>query len=211
MQRGDQETNDCVNISVTFALLIMVDAHEATLRKVLDRVAKEQQYEDYKATVAHVPTEGASFTSTIFKVTISGKDKPDLNLFAKVAAVGETFRSQMMNAIFDIEDYAYSTLAKFYTTIQDKYQIPNEERLLMPKFYAYNSTYMQETLVLQDLVMDGFTVYDRMECMSLEYATSTIEELAKLHALSIVFQVRQYLTMKFIFPIKKLSNIEHLT
>ncbi|KAL0809686.1 hypothetical protein ABMA28_011203 [Loxostege sticticalis] len=170
----------------------MTDAREQILRELLQKIAAENNYENPEFETALVPTTGANFSSQLFHATIKSTDKDDINVFAKVAVIGETMREQFgkqaTDVLLDIEPYFYTKLAKKYKEIEDKHDVPKEHRLIVPKYYGHSVEYLKEAVVMQDLSKDGFVTYDRFKSIDWDYASKAIEEMAKLHALSIAHQ-----------------------
>ncbi|CAB3244348.1 unnamed protein product [Arctia plantaginis] len=107
-----------------------------------------------------------------------------VHMFAKVAAAGEQLRLQAPK-VYETEIFAYTKLAEVYKGLEKEHQVPEENRLKFAKFYGCNSTVFEETLVLEDLVEEGYVAFDRFKCFDLKYATSALTELAKMHALSL--------------------------
>lgn len=166
----------------------MTDKRETLLRNCLQKIAKEQGYDNPELKITAVPTTGSNFSSQLFNATISSSKKDDLNLFGKVAVVGEDFRTQGLPAkVFDIERYVYTKLLNIFKEIEKRHNLPEKHRLVTPKFYGYSETYLEEVMVLQDLSVQGFTTYDRLKSIDWDYAAASVEELAKLHSLSIAF------------------------
>ncbi|XP_053614904.1 uncharacterized protein LOC128677812 isoform X2 [Plodia interpunctella] len=161
--------------------------HEAILRNLLDSIAEQLGYEDHQLTVTPIHTAGANYTSKLFRTTISGKDKEDLKVFGKVALMGVTLRSQVRIRLFETEQFFYNELANIYENIQETHGLATEHKLFFPKFYGYNDTELQETIVLEDLSARGFSCYSRFEAIDWPYAAKAVEEMAKLHALSMAF------------------------
>ncbi|KAL0859166.1 hypothetical protein ABMA27_010990 [Loxostege sticticalis] len=166
----------------------MTDAREQVLRELLQKIAAENNYENPEFETALVPTTGANFSSQLFHATIKSTEKDDINVFAKVAVIGETMRKQVGSPMLDIEPYFYTKLATKYKEIEDKHDVPEEHRLVVPKFYGHSIEYMKEVVVMQDLSKDGFETYDRFKSIDWDYASKAVEEMAKLHALSIAHQ-----------------------
>ncbi|XP_026755823.3 uncharacterized oxidoreductase dhs-27-like [Galleria mellonella] len=160
---------------------------EQILRKLLGEIIENKNYKDPKLNLEQISTGGANYTSQLFIVTVSEPGNEDLQLFAKVGIVGEKMRSQMPVLIYDIERYAYKELLGKYESIQNDHQVPAAERLRIPKFYGYNPTVYEETIVLENLAAKGFTTYDRFKSINWEYASKSVTSMAKFHALSIVY------------------------
>ncbi|XP_028159947.1 uncharacterized protein LOC114352522 [Ostrinia furnacalis] len=167
----------------------MTDAREIFLRNILQTIAVDQKYEDADIETSIKPTTGSNFTSRLFNGTIKSKGKEPIKIFAKVAIISELFREQVKTRIFDIERTFYTKLAKSYREIEERHNVPEEYRLVIPKYYGGNDAYLKEVIVLQDLYIDGFDTYDRFRPIDWDYASKAVEELAKLHALSIAFQI----------------------
>lgn len=167
----------------------MTDRREMLLRDVLQKIASDQDYHNPEFNTTVVPTTGSNFSSQLFNVTISAAGRDDLKVFGKVAAVGEHFRTQGLPAkVYDIERYVYRKLVNIYKQIEERHQLPEEHRLVIPKFFGHSETYLEEVMVLQDLSVDGFTTCDRLKSIDWDYASTTVKELAKLHSLSLAFQ-----------------------
>ncbi|KAL0820758.1 hypothetical protein ABMA28_006578 [Loxostege sticticalis] len=166
----------------------MTNARVEVLTKQLVKIAEEQGYGSPEFRVAAVPTTGSNFTSELFHATITAPGREDLNVFAKVAVMGEDIRKYMPQKIFEVERYVYTELLETYKELEDRHEVPEEHRLVAPKFYGYSESYLEEVIVLEDLSIGGFETYDRFRPLEWEYAASAVEELAKLHGLSIAFQ-----------------------
>ncbi|KAL0809689.1 hypothetical protein ABMA28_011206 [Loxostege sticticalis] len=170
----------------------MTDAREQVLREILQKIAAENNYENPEFETALVPTTGANFSSQLFHATIRSTEKDDINVFAKVAVIGEAMRKQFgkqtTDVMLEIEPYFYTKLSKKYKEIEDKHDVPEEHRLIVPKYYGHSVEYLKEVVVMQDLSKDGFVTYDRFKSIDWDYALKAIEEMAKFHALSIAHQ-----------------------
>lgn len=160
---------------------------EQTLRELLNKIAIEHNYSNYEMSINEIVSGGANYTSKLYTVVIREPNKDNLYLFAKVATIGEKFRSEVPLTIFDTERFAYTKLWKIYEALEEENGVPEEDRLLFTKFYGYDPNLYQETVVLENLLAKGFGPYDRFKPLTWEYAYSAILELAKLHALSLAY------------------------
>lgn len=165
---------------------------EVTLRELLRTVAEKHYHHEYELKIKSFHSGGANYTSELFSVTLTSKDKEDLHLFAKVAIVGDRMR-ELMNAtkMFAIEGFFYNELVKTYEDLQDKHGVVGDDRCEIPKFYGCNSKIGEETVVLEDLAARGYYGYNRHKSLDWYHASSAIEELAKFHALSFAYQNEQ--------------------
>lgn len=162
---------------------------EKVLRDLLEKIAKEQKLKDPQIQIKPITSEGANYTSAIFKITITSTNREPLKLFAKVATLAEAFRPQFnADHLFEVERVVYNDVVKAYDKLQEQNGIPLEERFRFPVMYGYNPTKMEETLVLEDLTEQGFILFDRIKPINWEYAAKSVEQLAKLHALSFAYK-----------------------
>lgn len=162
------------------------------LRDLLQTIAKQHEYNEPDIQITPITSEGANYTSAIFLATISAKDADDLKIFAKVASLGEQMREKMgQDTLFKTERFFYTELMKIYEEIQDKHNIEGNDRLLFPKFYGCNQNYMEETIVLENLIAKGYGNQDRLKSLEWEYAEVAVSALAKWHALSFAFRKDQ--------------------
>ncbi|XP_063384112.1 uncharacterized protein LOC134670294 [Cydia fagiglandana] len=165
-----------------------MDEAKQTLLDLLEKIAKEQKYVNNTVDLKEVSAGGSNITSALFLSTIRADDKPDLKLFAKVALLNDHVRKiTPMKCPFTTELYFYTKLKKQYERIEDKHNVIEDHRVRMPKLYGCCDEYLSETLVLEDLVAQGFENFDRQQPADLEYVTAAIDLMAKFHALSLAF------------------------
>lgn len=157
------------------------------LRSLLDNVAKEQGFVDYSLILTPISTGGANYNSTLYKCKIENANK-SLNLFIKVAAMDAEYRESVSIKMYEEEEYVYTKMKKIFTDLEDKYKVPKEHRLVLPKYYGGDITQGEEMLILEDLSAQGFSTYDRLKPIDWTYATAAVKELAKFHALAMAFQ-----------------------
>lgn len=166
----------------------MADA-EHSLRVILEKIAEEQHYDNNDIKIKSFVTNGANYTSGLFFATISAPNKDDLNLFAKVAMINDMFREKVnVDKLFGTEQLFYNKLVHVWEGLQDKYNVAEEHRYYFPKFYGGSSKHGEETVVLENLVTQGYGMYSRFKSVDWEFASNSIETLAKFHALSFVYE-----------------------
>lgn len=188
---------------------------EKILRKLLQEIAEEENFTNYEINIEPVSTSGANYTSVLFKAQITAPGREELNLFSKVAIISEKLRTIMeADRIFEMERYFYKNLSKRYDELQDKYEVPRDERLRIPRFYGCCSDYLEETIVMENLATEGYEMFDRFKSIDWDYASKAVSEMAKLHALSFAYKkdfpeefADRY--PKMLFPIK--INDEFIT
>lgn len=160
---------------------------EQIFRDLLKNIATEQKFTNYDLKVTPISTGGANYTSKLYLATITEENK-ELNVFAKVAAIGEKMRSQFPMKLYDIERFFYTKLAKVFRQLEEKANIPEKDRFRVPIFYGCNDKLYEETIALENLTTKEFMSYDRFTTVTWEYAASAISELAKFHALSVAYE-----------------------
>ncbi|XP_061703922.1 uncharacterized protein LOC133515401 isoform X1 [Cydia pomonella] len=175
-------------LTINSVITATMDEGKQTLLDLLEKIAKEQKYVNNTVDLKAVSAGGSNITSALFLSTIRANDKPDLKLFAKVALLSDHVRKHSpMRCQFTTELYFYTKLKKQYERIQDKHNVLEDHRVRMPKLYGCCDKYLSETLVLEDLVAQGFENFDRQQPADLEYMTAAIDLMAKFHALSLAF------------------------
>ncbi|KAI5636509.1 ecdysteroid kinase domain-containing protein [Phthorimaea operculella] len=166
----------------------MADA-ESIIRDLFASIASEHDFNNYELVIKPVSSGGANFTSALFLVTVKCPGKKDVELFAKVANMGELMREHLNGKrLYDLEVFFYTKIAKIYRELELKANVADEDRLTIPKFYGYKSDTNEETVIMQNLTADGFKMHKRQEPVSWEFAARAIENLAKFHALSFAYQ-----------------------
>ncbi|KAI8420511.1 hypothetical protein MSG28_008985 [Choristoneura fumiferana] len=159
-----------------------------TVSNLIAKIAEEIKYVDYDADIKEISSHGANLTAVLFLVKLKAKDKKDINLFAKVAVLGDSVRkTSPIPCPFTTEIYFYKKVLKQFEMLQEKHSVPEEHRLVFPKIYGINEQYLTETIVLENLMANGFKTHARQKTVDLEYASTAIELIAKFHALSLAY------------------------
>ncbi|XP_073954166.1 uncharacterized protein [Choristoneura fumiferana] len=154
---------------------------EETLKKVLNSIVEKKFPHNSKVEVRPITTPGANYTSALFAATITTHEEK-VELFAKVATIGINLGA---NQIFQIEDYVYTQLASVFEQLQDKHGVT--DRFVFSKYYGCSGADGTQTIVMENLVSRGYDVPDRFKYIDWEYASKSVEVLAKFHALSLAF------------------------
>lgn len=165
--------------------------NEEKLRDYMQQVAREQGYWNGVVDIQAISSEGANFTTSLYLANISDPLKEDLKLFVKVANIGKEMReatNNMFEMLYETERCFYQELTFAFTNIYVKYGVPQKDRLRYPIFYGYKSVKMEETMVLENLAAKGFGNFDRLKTFNWDYASKSIEVLAKFHALGLVLK-----------------------
>lgn len=158
---------------------------ENIIKELLVKIVKEHNFVGYDVKIEPVTNTGANYTSNLYNVTLTKKEDV-VHLFAKVAAVGEKFRSTAPK-LYETEQFVYTKLLKIYEQLEEKYDVPQEHRLTFAKFYGYNPNEYEETIILENLVMNGYEAFDRFKTFDWQYAKSAVTNLARFHGLSLAY------------------------
>lgn len=162
---------------------------EDIIRELVESVAEEEKIDSYDINIRPFSSLGANYMSVLYRAVLSSPNRPALHFFAKVAMLSDGIREQVpVNYIYEKEKSIYTILAPAYNKLQDESAIPENDKFKFAKFYRYHSTPYEETLLMEDLHAQGYTMYDRFKPVNWEYASKGVEELAKFHALSIAFK-----------------------
>lgn len=164
---------------------------EKKLHDYLQNIAKENGYNDAKIDIEAISSGGANYTSALYLATVSESPKQDMKLFAKVANISESFRGAtegQFSVVYETERFFYAELAVAFEKLYTKYGVPEKNRLYLPKFYGFKSIELEETLVLENLAANGFGNFNRFKTFNWDYASKSIEELAKFHALGLAYR-----------------------
>ncbi|XP_045525750.1 uncharacterized protein LOC123715018 isoform X2 [Pieris brassicae] len=131
--------------------------------EILNKIAKQEQFNNYKISINLLSTDGANFSSNLFVAKISASDK-ELNLFVKVAAIGEKLRTLAPVCIYKTEVQFYTKIFKLYNDIESKHHVPDDHKLVLPRLYGFQT-------------------------MDWDYASHSLTALAKLHGLSMAYAI----------------------
>lgn len=164
-------------------------------RDTLQKIAAEQEFEDPKIEIKAITPRKAKYTTQVFLATISGNNRDALHTFLKVGLIGEKARPVPKASYYNTEFFMYLDLVNIYKLIEKKKNLPFKHRLKLPNFYAANTylpTYipdcLEEVLVLENLAEKGYSSFNRTTSVDWPFAAAAVNELAKLHALSMAFE-----------------------
>ncbi|KAF9822506.1 hypothetical protein SFRURICE_012602 [Spodoptera frugiperda] len=168
-----------------------VDTLPQNLQNHMENIAKNEGFITYKITSKNLSTKGGSYMGILYEVNIKGKTKDEdkeTNIFIKNIVTDEQMKIYSVTDVFAKEAFVYTELSKIFTELQKEANIPNEERFQMAKSYEECNS---KSIILENLGKRGFKVYDRMETIPLDYAEMCVQQLGKLHGLSMVFQEKR--------------------
>lgn len=183
------------------------------INKVLKECMTALNLIQYDMKVQEISTQGANFTSNLFKVeVIPNVGRETLKLFVKVACPSVKMRSTLDEwKIYATERFFYTQLVDTYGQLEYIHGVPIADRLHFCNFFAYQPLPNEEIIILEDLTAQNWMVYDRFQPMTWTYAKAAIRELAKFHALSFVFKERKEVEYQEVLEKLKITmNLESL-
>ncbi|XP_026738124.1 uncharacterized protein LOC113501239 [Trichoplusia ni] len=158
---------------------------EQNLRNLLNKIAAEQGFANHELIINDISSGGANYTSQLYTAIIREQNKDDLHLFAKVAILPAKLTKQMDISVFATEQLAYTNIFKTFAAFEAENDVPEEYRLKITKYYGYYDGENEEILVLDNLLAQGYSPFDRFQSIDWEYASSAVRDLARFHALSL--------------------------
>lgn len=158
---------------------------EEILRKQLNKIASEKNLTNYRIEITSASSDGVNYMSVNYRAKIISPNRPDLNLFAKIAYFSDAMRAQLpIQTLYEREIVAYQLLS-IYDELQNKYGIQKEDRYQSVTLYSSSAEYMEECLIMEDIGVQDYKLFDRLQPFTWEYAAKGVEQLAKFHALSL--------------------------
>ncbi|XP_063827839.1 uncharacterized protein LOC135077228 [Ostrinia nubilalis] len=170
--------------------ILTVKNLKSMVRLNIRKIICKEELIKYKVSVKDLSTNGGSYFGSLQTVTINGKTKngeeKELNIFLKINThASENCPIFNVPKMYQREEFLYKEIFKYFKTVEDKYNIPQEDRLRTVKVFSETNS---EVIILEDITKLGFKTNDRFEVMHIKFAELAIEQLAKLHAVSFVIQ-----------------------
>ncbi|KPJ16591.1 hypothetical protein RR48_02349 [Papilio machaon] len=160
------------------------------LKEAIIRIIKKEGYDRCQISKRIISSKGGNFLGTLYEVDITGITKDgykETNLFIKEAKVLKKIRIISIENVYSNEVFFYNELANIIVDLQNKVNVPDNEKFKLPK--GYNESY-EKAIILENLARKGFEIYNRNNGISLKLAELTVEQLAKFHGLSFVIENR---------------------
>ncbi|KAL4705987.1 hypothetical protein ACJJTC_004966 [Scirpophaga incertulas] len=158
--------------------------NDVTLRKCLNKIAKREGFEDFNITTKDIVPDGNNYLAVLKEVTITSTNNSEhekLELFVKLKDPNVAVEALSLSKIYNRELFTCINLSKIFEELQQEANIPSVERYKFIKYYEESNT---DYIIMDNMKKKGFTIHDRLEIISLEYAELCIKQLAKFHALS---------------------------
>ncbi|XP_063827837.1 uncharacterized protein LOC135077227 [Ostrinia nubilalis] len=170
--------------------ILTVEDLKSMVRHSIRKIICKEELITYKVSVKDLSTNGGNYFGSLQTVTVNGKTKngeeKELNIFLKtIIQASKNFPVFSVPKMYQREGFLYKEIFKYFKTVEDKYNIPHEDRLRTVKVFSETNS---EVIILEDITKLGFKTNDRFEVMHMKFAELAIEQLAKLHAVSFVIQ-----------------------
>ncbi|XP_059058009.1 uncharacterized protein LOC131851519 [Achroia grisella] len=182
-------------LTILYKMKVFSDIHNCdensisgSLKEAIRDIVKREEYVTYKLNIGDLPQSGGNYLATLVRVEIKGQtvdgDK-ETNIIVKNILQGDHLEFFSLSNIHSRELFFYNELSKMFTKLQDEAKIPVNERYKMAKCYEESNS---EFIILENLSRNGFVTPDRMDPVSFSFAKLTIQQMARLHALSLVLK-----------------------
>lgn len=189
---------------------------DSILQEQIDKLIDSKCFNVCESKIVQVPCNGSNFTGAIYLINLKDKQKGNIELFAKIAQASKVVRVIMpVDEMYKREIFIYKEIALIYNTLQEKNNVPDEEKFKFAKYYASNDKWMEEAIILENMLVKGYCSMSHLKFFDWEYASKAIKELAKLHALSFAFEkdnpelFSEIVVVKDDYMLKRPYNKEH--
>ncbi|KAI8425940.1 hypothetical protein MSG28_004934 [Choristoneura fumiferana] len=156
----------------------------------IQRIIKKEGYKDYNVLTRAISTDGGNYFGSLYEVDVKGTTEDgekETNIFVKGIVPGDHFTVLSVSGMFTMELFIYNELFVLFNEIQNEAYVPVSERYNVVKSYQES---IHEAILLENVAKKGYKTGFRMDPVSLKFAELSIKQLAKLHALSFVLEIK---------------------
>lgn len=164
------------------------------MRECLDKVAKDQGFQNYEIDVLHGSGIGDGFVGILFKVIIREKgEEKEMTVVLKTPPENHA-RRHAFGALdlFRREVYIYTEVLPAFVQFQEEKNIRLDTVGFanFPKCYfaEYNEEKDDAILIMEDLRLNGYKMWDKFVPTNFEHAKLLFIALGRLHAVSFAFK-----------------------
>lgn len=161
------------------------------LKEWMESIAKSEGFINYEIISKKLTATGGGFMGILYEIDIKGEttdSAKEINIFVKNIPETEQMKIYSVSGVFEREAIIYTEVFKIFAELQDEANIPINERFQIVKTYEECNP---KSIILEHLGKRGFTVYNRMETVTFDYAKLCVQELGKFHALSMVLKEKR--------------------
>lgn len=159
------------------------------LHNCIDEVAKLKGLEDYVYHVDLVCGKGENYISNVFRILIKDVQNEEKQHSLIVKTLINTARQDLFHEFHVREVNAYEKIVKKYEEIQENLDL--KQRVVFPKCEYTRVEKSQELIILEDMKARGYEIDTKLanyERLSYPQVSTAINELAKFHALSFIYE-----------------------
>lgn len=173
------------------------------LHSSIDEVAKIKGLEDFVYTVEFVCGKGENFTANVFRIHIKDAQTDNKHYSFMVKTLINTVRQDLFHELHTREVNAYDKVINKYEELQET--MDDEQRIVFPKCEYRRVEISQEVIILEDMKTKGYeidTTLAKYERLDYPLVSTVIKELAKFHALSLIYEkqdLENFATIKLEF------------
>nr|XP_022909481.1 uncharacterized protein LOC111420665 [Onthophagus taurus] len=162
---------------------------------LLNEASKQLNITNPKFDVSSTNKKGDGYMSVIYNATITSTNEDERNeknkkvsVIVKLSPENKSFREQAFTKeLFENEIMFYHEILTSFHEFQKSKSI-EKPFIFAPKCYASTMMNEREGLVLENLKVKGFQLWNRMIPMDRNHLEITLKGYAKFHALSIAFK-----------------------
>ncbi|XP_030030716.2 uncharacterized protein LOC115447674 [Manduca sexta] len=152
----------------------------AYIRNVLEK----RGYKDTKVTFQAVGQDGDNFVASVKRIVVRNENG-EFRMIAKIATQHELIRTNMeLERLFRNEHIMYTSVLPKFHELEEQADLPKEDRLKFPECYGSSTAAPHEVILLEDLLVPGFIMLDKLKPLSVECIRSVLRNFALLHSLS---------------------------
>lgn len=168
---------------------------QQTIEKCVQLVTEKENLKNYQFEIEGESSKGDGYIGNIIFVNIKGQtennNEKTLHLVIKLAAPHKTLRERVpLEECFVTEIHHYETVVSAFDDLQKEHNVKN---LLdyMPSIYLSQKKKYSELLVLDNLKIQGFDVWDRKIPMSFEHVSLVLTAYGQFHAISVALKQKK--------------------
>ncbi|XP_068623949.1 uncharacterized protein [Battus philenor] len=158
------------------------------LHSCIENVARMYEIKDFTYHVELACGKCENFIANVFRVTIVDTNDSDKKTSVIVKTLVNTTRQELFHELHKREVKAYVEVISKYQTLQTKL---GDDKVILPNCILTDATKGKEVIILDDLVSVGYECDNKLNKLinlDQKQVCTILAELAKFHALSIVFE-----------------------
>ncbi|XP_013171726.1 PREDICTED: uncharacterized protein LOC106120822 isoform X2 [Papilio xuthus] len=158
-------------------------------KEFISEVLRKQNYTGTEVIVENIGKKGDNYGSQVKRIKVIFDNGKEFRMIAKILPDSMKVENQMNSYdIFTNEAILFNEVLPKFKEMQLKYDLPEEEIFKYPICYGTLMERMNETILLEDLVMSNFTMLDKTKPLYNETVKLVLKDVAKFHAMSYVLR-----------------------